>query len=118
MLKTEEIKKRISTPLAFMGLILISITILQICGKEKDTALVNSGTYIGIVTDAVEPAREFYVKLTNDSLVRLNFSSETTLTKNGETVPFGELKEDSKVEVKLERMEEKMNPISVKILEK
>ena len=112
------IKKPSKKLLVLLAIILTSITILQVCGKEKDTVLVNSGIYIGTVTDAVEHAREFYVKLNNDSLVRLNFSSETTLTKNGETVPFGELKKDSKVEVKLERMEEKMNPISVKILEK
>ncbi len=113
------IKKPSKKLLVLLAIILTSITILQVCGNEKDTVLVESGSYIGIVTDVVEPAHELYVKLTNDSsLVRLNFSSETTLTKNGETVPFGELKKDTKVEVKLERMEEKMNPISVKILEK
>ena len=118
MFKPKEIKKRIRTPLVFIALILISLTILQFCGKEKDTVLVSSGTYNGIVTDAVEPAREFYLKLNDDSLVRLNFIGETTLKKNEETVPFSELKEGTKVEVELEKMEDKMAPISVKILDK
>lgn len=118
MFEPKEIKKRIRTPLAFLALILISLTILQFCGKEKDTVLVSSGTYTGKVTDAVEPALEFYLKLNDDSLVRLNFIGETTLTKNEETVPFAELKEGTKVEVELKKMEDKMVPISVKILEK
>ena len=73
MFKPKEIKKRIRTPLVFIALILISLTILQFCGKEKDTVLVSSGTYTGIVT---------------------------------------------KIEVELEKMEDKMAPISVKILDK
>ncbi|MEP5943034.1 MAG: hypothetical protein ABJ356_00660, partial [Balneola sp.] len=67
MFEPKEIKKRIRTPLAFLALILISLTILQFFGKEKNTVLVSSGTYTGKVTDAVEPALEFYLKLNDDS---------------------------------------------------
>ena len=118
MFEPKELKKRVKKPLALLALILISITILQVCGKEKDTVLVSSGTYTGKVTDAVEPALEFYLKLNDDSLVRLNFIGETTLKINEETVPFSELKEGTKIEVELEKMEDKMAPISVKILDK
>ena len=96
MFKPKEIKKRIRTPLVFIALILISLTILQFCGKEKDTVLVSSGTYTGIVTDAVEPAREFYLKLNDDSLVRLNFIGETTLKKNEDYLTETSLSQEKK----------------------
>lgn len=42
---------------------------------------------------------------------------ETSLTRNGETVQFSELMEGQKVQVEVEKVGKRLNPVSVSILE-
>lgn len=88
-------------------------------GDEKaseEHAVVESGTYEGTIR-AVKPAdKEIYVD-TDGNVLELYFTEETTLTQNGETVEFSALETDQRVEVEIEKVGQRLDPISVKILE-
>lgn len=105
-------KALFTTIIAVFGLILF-----QSCGENKDTDVVPSGTYTG-VAETVEPEKkEIYVRTSDDKLLELYFTDNTALTKNGEMVEFSALSEGVSVEVKVEKKGQKLDPISVKIME-
>ncbi len=90
--------------------------LLNSCGENKKTDIVDSGTYEG-VAETVEPGeKEIYVRTSDDKLLELYFTDETKLTKDGSTTSFDSLKENGKVEVTVEKKGNKLVPISVKIL--
>lgn len=85
------------------------------CGEKTD--VVESGTYVGTV-DEVEPEKtEIYVKTEEDQTLELYFTDQTTLTRNGEPVEFSALQTGQRVEVEVEKVGKRLDPISVTILE-
>ena len=86
------------------------------CGEGK-TDVVESGTYQGTIAKVEAEKSEIYVKTNDDKTLELYFTDKTTLTRNGETVPFEQLKEGGKVEVQVEKVGNRLDPISVKITE-
>ncbi|MCA1761799.1 MAG: hypothetical protein ABR574_04175 [Cryomorphaceae bacterium] len=85
------------------------------CGEQTDA--VESGVYEGTI-DKVEPAKtEIYVKTADDKTLELYFTEATLLTKNGEKVAFDALEKGQKVEVEIEKIGKRLDPISVEILE-
>ena len=90
-----------------------SIAILSSCGHNVD--VVDSGTYQGKVIEVKPDEQEIYVKTDNDKTLELYFTDSTKLTKSGNPADFSALEKGSKVEVKLEKMGKKMNPLAVKI---
>jgi CspA family cold shock protein len=89
--------------------------LLSSCGEKTD--VVESGTYQGVVHEVEADKSEIYVKTADDKVLELYFTESTTLTRNGETVPFSELAEGKNVEVEVEKVGQRLDPISVKILE-
>lgn len=85
------------------------------CGGKTD--VVDSGTYVGTVDEVEADKTEIYVRTDDGKLLELYFTEETTLTRNGETVPFSELAEGKKVEVEVRKEGKRLDPVSVKILE-
>lgn len=85
------------------------------CGEKTD--VVESGTYQGTVEEVEADKTEIYVKTADDRLLELYFTESTTLTKNGQTVDFAELVEGQKVEVEVKKEGNRLDPVSVKILE-
>jgi cold shock protein len=84
---------------------------------QESTDVVESGTYQGTIQE-VEPEKdEIYVKTDDGKVLELYFTEATTLTHNGETVPFDHLKEGGKVEVQVEKTGQRLDPVAVKILE-
>lgn len=88
---------------------------LASCGEKTD--VVESGTYQGVVHEVEADKTEIYVKTADNKLLELYFTERTTLTRNQETVPFSELSEGTKVEVEVEKVGQRLDPISVKILQ-
>lgn len=84
---------------------------------EEKTDVVESGTYQGTIQKVEADKSEIYVKTTDDKTLELYFTDKTMLTQNGETVPFAQLKEGGKVEVQIEKVGNRLDPISVKITE-
>lgn len=85
------------------------------CGEKTD--VVESGTYQGTVEEVEADKTEIYVKTADDRLLELYFTESTTLTKNGQAVDFAELAEGQKVEVEVKKEGNRLDPVSVKILE-
>lgn len=103
--------QKIFKPLAFLSLFFVAIA----CGENTD--VVESGTYQGTVKE-VEPSKtEIYVETADNKTLELYFTEKTELSRNGSTVEFSELKEGQKVEVEVEKVGKRLDPISVKILE-
>lgn len=83
----------------------------------QTTDVVESGTYTGTISE-VEPEKdEIYVKTENDKTLELYFTAETELTRNGEPADFSALEEDMRVEVEVEKVGQRLDPIAVRILE-
>ena len=102
---------KIFNSVAFIGIFLFMVS----CGESTDT--VESGTYQGTIEE-VEPSKdEIYVKTNDNKTLELYFKETTELTRNGTTVDFSELKEGQKVEVEVEKVGKRLDPISVKIME-
>ncbi len=99
--------KIIVTALAFF--------VLTSCGEKTD--VVESGVYQGIVHEVEADKSEIYVKTDDGKLLELYFTETTTLTKDGQIVPFNELAEGKKVEVEVKKEGKRLDPVSVKILE-
>jgi hypothetical protein len=96
-------------------LLLFMIPFLYSC--EEGTDVVESGTYQGTINEVEADKSEIYVKTADDKVLELYFTESTTLTRNGETVPFEQLQEGGKVEVEVEKVGQRLDPIAVRILE-
>src|SRR5687767_11534396 len=92
--------------------IVFSFLFLTSCGEK--TTVVESGVYQGSVHEVEADKSEIYVKTADDKLLELYFTEKTTLTRNGETVPFSELSEGKKVEVEVRKEGKRLDPVSVK----
>ena len=99
-----------------LSTLLVSAFFLFIaCGESTD--VVESGTYQGTIEE-VEPSKdEIYVKTEDDKTLELYFTDQTRLTRNGSTVDFSELETGQKVEVEVEKNGQRLDPISVEIIE-
>lgn len=95
--------------------LLFIIPLLYSCSESTD--VVESGTYQGTVDKAVPDKREIYVKTSDNKRLELYFTDNTTLTRNGETVTFDQLTEGQRVEVEVEKVGQRLDPIAVRILE-
>ena len=84
---------------------------------EEKTDVVESGTYQGTLHEVEADKSEIYVKTDDDKMLELYFTETTTLTKDGETVAFDQLKEGGKVEVEVEKVGNRLDPVAVRILE-
>ncbi|MBB6609821.1 hypothetical protein H7F15_02110 [Pontibacter sp. Tf4] len=84
---------------------------------QQSTDVVDSGTYQGTIQEVEPDKDEIYVKTDDGKVLELYFTENTTLTHNGETVPFDHLKEGGKVEVDVEKTGQRLDPKAVRILE-
>jgi 2-keto-4-pentenoate hydratase/2-oxohepta-3-ene-1,7-dioic acid hydratase in catechol pathway len=100
----------------FLLSFLLLSAMLYSCGGEG-TDVVESGTYQGVIDEVEADKTEIYVKTADDKRLELYFTETTTLTKGGQEVPFETLKEGDKVEVQVEKVGQRLDPISVKVLE-
>lgn len=101
--------------LSTSSLVVLLTVCLAACGGGTD--VVESGTYQGTIDEVEADKTEIYVKTADDKKLELYFTDQTTLTRNGEVVEFPTLKEGMKVEVQVEKVGQRLDPIAVKILE-
>lgn len=94
----------------FAGLIMMFFA----CGE---TNTVESGTYQGTVDEVAPEKTEIYVKTEDNKTLELYFTDETVLSRGGNEVDFSELQEGQKVEVEVERVGKRLDPLTVKILD-
>lgn len=95
------------------SLLFLSIIFFMACGNSTD--VVESGTYTGKIIEVEADKSEIYVKTDDGKTLELYFIEDTKLTQNGEEVPFSALEEDQTVEVEVEKVGKRLDPLSVKI---
>jgi len=95
--------------------IIAVLTLIIACGEKTD--VVESGTYEGTVKKVEAEKTEIYVETVDGKTLELYFTDTTTLTRNGETVDFSTLQANQKVEVQVEKVGNRLDPISVEIQE-
>ncbi|PRY14255.1 hypothetical protein CLV24_10465 [Pontibacter ummariensis] len=100
-------------PLALLMLFLIPF--LYSCQEETD--VVESGVYEGTIAEVEADKSEIYVETAEGQLLELYFTDNTVLTRNGEEVAFDQLAEGGRVEVEVEKVGQRLDPIAVRILE-
>ena len=92
-----------------------ALFMMTACGESTD--VVESGTYEGKVKKVEAEKSEIYVETTDDKTLELYFTDETKLTKGGETAKFSVLEKGQKVEVEVEKVGKRLDPISVTIMD-
>ena len=85
------------------------------CGSQTD--VVESGSYSGTIKKVETDKREIYVTTEDDKTLELYFTDETTLTRQGSPVEFSVLQAGQKVQVTVERVGKRLDPVSVNIME-
>jgi cold shock protein len=95
--------------------IMLLVPFLYAC--QSGTDVVESGTYQGSVKKVVPEKTEIYVSTDDGKTLELYFTESTTLTRNGETVTFDQLKEGDRVEVQVEKVGQRLDPVAVRMLD-
>ena len=103
------------TLVKFTALIVIFTLTAISCGESTD--VVDSGTYTGTITEVNAEETEIYVNLESGQTIELYFTDTTTLTENGAEVPFSTIEVDDRVEVTVEKVGQRLDPVSVVLLD-
>lgn len=103
----------------YLSILLLPLLVLSAaaCGGGEQTDTVESGTYTGTIDNVVPEETEIYVKTEDGQRLELYFTDATELVRNGETVPFSALEEGQSVEVEVQKVGKRLDPLSVRILE-
>lgn len=102
---------------SFIKLLSLAAILILMNACNGGTDVVESGTYDGTIKEVEPEKTEIYVETEDGKTLELYFTDQTTLTQNGEAVDFSTLKEGQKVQVEVEKVGKRLDPLSVKILE-
>lgn len=83
----------------------------------ENTTLVASGTYTGTAKQVDSAEKEIYVETEDGKLLELYLQESTKINKNGQAATFDDLKQGGKVEVTVENKGDKMEPLTVNIMD-
>lgn len=103
----------------FIQISLLSLLIsLFMIACSDGTDVVESGTYQGTIDKVEAEETEIYVKTDDGKILELYFTENTQVMNNEMPAQFSDLKEGQNVEVKVEKKGKRLDPLTVKILEK
>jgi hypothetical protein len=85
------------------------------CGGEETTA-VESGTYEGTIAEVNAEEREIYVDVADTGTLELYFTDSTRVLRDTVRSSFDSLRVDQKVAVEVERVGQRLDPLTVRIL--
>ncbi len=95
----------------------MAMAMLFLYSCNNGTDVVESGTYQGTI-DEVEPEKtEIYVVTQDGKRLELYFTETTQLSRNGEVAAFDVLEKGQNVEVTVEKVGQRLDPVSVVILD-
>jgi hypothetical protein len=86
-------------------------------GDTGDTAVVESGTYDGTITEVNADEREIYVDVPNTGTLELYFTDSTRVLRDTAEVSFDALQTDQSVSVEVEKVGQRLDPLTVRIQE-
>lgn len=96
--------------------VVLGIFIFVFVGCGKNTDVVESGTYEGMIQE-IDPSKPaIYVVTTGHLTLGLDIRDQTELTRNGNNIDFSAFEEGQKVEVEVEKVGDRMETHSVRIL--
>jgi len=102
-----------------LSLLLGSLVFFSSCGDQnKDTTVVDSGTYTGVAETVNADEKEIYVRTDDDKLIELYMTDSTEMMMNGKKVMFDKVEKGQKVKVTVEKKGKKNVPMSVMLMEK
>ncbi len=90
---------------------------LFIAGCGGETAVVESGTYEGTITEVNADEREIYVDVPETGTLELYFTDTTRVMRDTTMLSFDALQSNQQVSVEVERVGQRLDPIRVRILE-
>lgn len=93
---------------------LLLTLILSACGGGS--SVVDSGTYAGTIAEINADEVEIYVDLESGQQIELYFTETTTLARNGSEVPFSDIEVGDQVEVEVERVGQRLDPVHVELM--
>jgi hypothetical protein len=99
-----------------LPMLLVSSLLLTGCQKKTEEAVVESGTYEGTIAKVNPEEKEIYVDSQGREL-ELYFTETTTLTQGDKPAEFSALKKGQKVKVVVKKVGQRLDPVSVTILE-
>ena len=102
---------------SFKALSILTLLFFMISACGEETSVVDSGTYMGTIQEVNAEETEIYVELESGDVIELYFTDTTTLTQNGEEVPFSTIQVDDRVEVMVEKTGKRLDPVSVVLLD-
>lgn len=96
--------------------VLAALFMITACGGESPD-VVESGTYVGVVDKVEAEKSEIYVETKDGKRLELYFVEETVLVQGSDTVAFDNLAKGQQVEVTLEKVGKRLDPMKVIILD-
>lgn len=112
--------------MTFMVAVMIATTsVFVACNSNKNssseemehTDVVPSGTYSGVAEKVDPDEKEIYVKTDDGKTLELYFTDNTQLLQNAQPAEFSALAEGQKLEVTVEKKGERLEPVTVRIIE-
>ena len=98
-------------------LLVAAVCTVLLAGCGKHMVAVDSGTYEGTVSEVNAEEEEIYVDIGDGRTLELYFTEETELTRDGETAVFGALDVGQRVSVTVNRVGNRLDPVTVEILQ-
>lgn len=86
-------------------------------GDTGDTAVVDSGTYDGTISEVNAEEREIYVDVPDAGTLELYFTDSTRVLQDTAEVSFQALQTDQSVSVQVEKVGQRLDPVTVRIQE-
>jgi len=102
----------------FLAIVLLVAISLTGCGNaEHESDVVESGMYTGTLMEVVPEEDEIYVETSDGKTIELYFKEDTQLVNaEGESISFGELSTGDRVEVEVEQVGQRNDPVLVRLL--
>ena len=97
--------------------ILAGLIMLNVLNACEGNQVVDSGTYQGEIKEVKAGKSEIFVETADNKILELYFTETTFLTRGESPAEFSDLKEGQKVEVSVEKVGNRLDPVSVKIME-
>jgi hypothetical protein len=104
---------------ALPSLVLAFMLLLGGCGGGgEETTVVESGTYEGTVSEVNAEEREIYVDVPKTGTLELYFTDSTRVFKDSVRAAFDSLRVDQSVAVEVEKVGQRLDPVTVTIQNK
>ena len=100
--------------LSLLFLVVLSVGFLTGCGAD-DTAVVESGTYEGTITEVNADEQEIYVSVPETGTLELYFTDSTRVMSDTTQLSFDALQTNQQVAVEVDKVGQRLDPVTVTI---